>query len=61
MRLSLSAFDASIRMTRAIQNKEKTATLLAQFLKRRGFFFGRVFANAGNIQVRRQVEFEAPE
>jgi hypothetical protein len=61
MKLSLSAIEASIRMIRAIQNGEKTATLLALFLRRRGFFIGRVFANAGKIQVRRQDEFGVPE
>jgi len=61
MRLSLSAIEASIRMIRAIQNGEKTATLLALFLKHREFFFGRVFANAAKIQVRRQDEFGVPE
>jgi hypothetical protein len=57
MRRSLSVIEASIRMIRAIQNGEKTATLVALSLKRRGFFFGSVFANAGKIQVRRQDEF----
>jgi hypothetical protein len=61
MWLSLSAIEASIGLIRAIQNGEKTATLLALFLKRRGFFFGRAFADAAKIQVRRQDEFGVPE
>jgi hypothetical protein len=61
MKLSLSAIEASIGMIRAIQNGEKTATLLALVFVRRGFFFGRVSASAGTIQVRRQDEFGVPE